>query len=221
MPSTRVTRLRELQVEDRAALDDLIDATLIGHVGLVVDGGPVVVPTAIAREGDTLFAHGSTGSKWMRAVSLGPPACVAVTSVDGVIVARSTFESSLRYRSAVVFGRFRRLEGPDKARALDRIADKLIPGRRAEVREPTESELNRTMVLAMPIETWSLKVSAGWPEDSEADVLGPAWAGIVPFRMCAEAPVAAPDLRGDVHVPPSVLTLSNGARDGNAPDRHG
>src|SRR5579862_8668057 len=117
MPSTRVTRLRELQVEDRAALDDLIDATLIGHVGLVVDGGPVVVPTAIAREGDTLFAHGSTGSKWMRAVSLGPPACVAVTSVDGVIVARSTFESSLRYRSAVVFGRFRRLEGPDKARS--------------------------------------------------------------------------------------------------------
>jgi nitroimidazol reductase NimA-like FMN-containing flavoprotein (pyridoxamine 5'-phosphate oxidase superfamily) len=207
VPSTRITRLRDLQVEDRSALDSLIDGTLVGHVGLVVDDGPVVVPTAVARENDSLLVHGSTGSRWMRALARGTPACVAVTALDGVIVARSTFESSMRYRSAVLYGRFDRLGGARKERALGVIVDKLIPGRAAEVRPSTAAELNRTMVLSMPITTWSLKVSDGWPEDSQPDVEGPAWAGVVPLTLRALPPQPAPDLRSGIPVPPSVAAL--------------
>lgn len=208
MPSTRVSRLRELQVEERAALDTLLDDSMVGHVGVVVDGGPVVIPTAIARDGDDLLAHGSTGSGWMRVAAGGVPACVTVTVLEGVIVARSAFESSLRYRSAVLFGSFGRLEGASKERALDILAEKLIPGRSAEVRPNSASELNRTMVLSMPIATWSVKVSDGWPDDSPADLDGPAWAGVVPFRLTGLPPLAAPDLRDGVPVPASVLALS-------------
>jgi nitroimidazol reductase NimA-like FMN-containing flavoprotein (pyridoxamine 5'-phosphate oxidase superfamily) len=208
MPSTRVSRLRELQVEDRAVLDALLDGSIVGHVGAVVDGGPVVIPTAIARDGDDLLAHGSTGSGWMRAAADGGPACVTVTALDGVIVARSAFESSLRYRSAVLFGAFERLEGGRKERALGILAEKLIPGRSAEVRPNTASELHRTMVLSMPIATWSLKVSDGWPDDDPDDVDGPAWAGVVPFLLRALPPLGAPDLRDGLPVPPSVLVLS-------------
>lgn len=207
MPRTRITRLRELQVTDRAALDGLLDEVAVGHVGLVVDEGPVVVPTAVARDGHHAIVHGSTGSGWMRVAADGVPACLAVTSVDGVIVARSAFESSLRYRSAVIFGRFERLEGASKQRALDVVIEKLIPGRSSEVRASTPGELSRTMVLSMPIETWSLKVSGGWPEDGAEDVAGPAWAGVVPLAMCAGAPSAAPDLRPGIEVPPAVLAL--------------
>ena len=210
VPTTRVSRLRELQVEERDALDALVDASIVGHVGVVADGTPVVIPTAIAREGDELIVHGSTGSGWMRGVAEGAPACVAVTALDGVIVARSAFESSLRYRSAVVFGSFRRLEGDRKERALSAIVDKLIPGRREEVRPSNEAELRKTMVLAMHIETWSLKVSSGWADDGPDDVDGPAWAGVVPLEVLAGAPLPAPDLREGIDVPPSVLRLSGG-----------
>lgn len=207
MSTTRVTRLRELQQDDRAVLNALIDETIVCHVGLIVDEGPVVVPTAVARHGDVLLAHGSVGSPWMRSAAKGGPACVTVTALDGVIVARSAFESSLRYRSAVLFGRFARLEGDDKHHALDAFVEKLIPGRRDEVRPSTREELRQTMVLAMPIETWSLKVSDGWSEDSEDDVAGPAWAGAVPFTVRAGPPAPAPDLRPGIAVPASVRAL--------------
>lgn len=207
MSTTRVSRLKELQHEDRSELDALIDGSIVCHVGLIVDEGPVVVPTAIARHGDVLLAHGSVASPWMRRAAQGGPACVAVTALDAVIVARTAFESSLRYRSAVVFGRFARLEGDDKARSLDAFIEKLIPGRGPEVRPSTPEELRQTMVLAMPIDTWSLKVSDGWPDDAEGDVAGPTWAGVVPFETTAGPPLRAPDLRSDIPVPPSVRAL--------------
>jgi nitroimidazol reductase NimA-like FMN-containing flavoprotein (pyridoxamine 5'-phosphate oxidase superfamily) len=207
VPRTRITRLRKYQVEERASLDSLLDEVPIGHVALVADGEPVVVPTAITRSGDTLLAHGSTGSRWMRLLASGAPASVAVTSLDGVIVARSAFESSYRYRSAVLFGCFSPLTGPAKAEALDVLVDKLIPGRRAEVRPSTKAELSRTMVLALPIETWSLKINSGWPGDEEEDIAGPAWAGVVPLALRAGAPLGAPDLRDGIPVPPSVRSL--------------
>ena len=203
-PRTRLRRLRERQVEDRSALDALLDEVLVAHVGLVIDGHPLVVPTAFARDGDQLLLHGSTGSGWMRAAAAGAPACVTVTALDGLVVARSTFESSMRYRSAVVFGVLRRLAASQRDLALDVVADKLLPGRRAEVRQSTAQERRRTLVLAMPIERWSLKVSEGWPEDTEEDRAGQAWAGVVPLRTAAGGPVAAPDLREGVAIPPSV-----------------
>lgn len=207
VPDTRITRLPEKGVTDRAQLDALLDQEYVGHVGLVRDGHPVVVPTAVARDRDRLLVHGSTGAGWMRALAAGADACVTVTSLEGLVLARSTFESSMHYRSAVVFGRFTRLDGADMEAALDVVVDKLLPDRRAEVRPSTAKELAATLVLAMPIETWSLKVSDGWPDDPPSDVEGDAWAGVVPLRLTVGEPLPAPDLRPGIPVPASVERL--------------
>ncbi len=209
MPSTRVTRLREMQVHDRQALNGLLDEVRVGHVGITTNDHPVVIPTAIARDGDTVLVHGSTGSGWMRLAAAGAPACLAVTALDGIVVARSTFESSFHYRSAVIFGVFERLVDERKHRALDVVAEKLIPGRLAEVRPSTAKELNKTMVLSLPIESWSLKVSDGWPDDDEEDVAGPAWAGVIPLTQKAKAARPAPGLRAGISIPASVAALTD------------
>jgi hypothetical protein len=204
----RPTRLPEKASTERADLDALLDATRVGHFAIVADDGtPVVIPTMVVRDGDRVLAHGSTGSRWMRRLAAGASTALGVTAYDGVVVARSAFESSIRYRSAVLFGRCSTLE-EDKERFLDLVTDALIPGRRAEVRRPTRAELAATLVLALPIEDWSLKVSAGWPEDEEGDVAGPAWAGVVPVDQVYGVPVPAPDLRAGIDVPPSVLALA-------------
>lgn len=212
---TRLTRLPEYGSDDREALDRLLDEQVVGHVGVVRPGGdPVVVPTAIARDGDRLLIHGSTGSRWMRLAADGAPVCVGVTAIDGVVVARSTFESSFRYRSAVLFGTCSRLEGAAKEAALDVLANRLIPGRAAEVRRPSARELAATMVLALPLAEWSLKVSGGWPDDGEEDVAGDAWAGVLPTAPVAYLdPVPAPDLRPGIPVPDSVRRLAGGQED--------
>jgi nitroimidazol reductase NimA-like FMN-containing flavoprotein (pyridoxamine 5'-phosphate oxidase superfamily) len=206
--NTRLTRLAELGSSDRAALDALLDASKVAHVAVVKNDHPVVIPTACARHGDVLLMHGSTGSGWMREVATGAPVSVAVTSVEGLVVARSAFESSMLYRSAVLFGCCTVLAGDDKRAALDVLTDHLIPGRAAEVRASTQKELAATLVLALPIETWSLKISDDWPEDPPEDVDGPAWAGLLPLDTSYAVPVAAPDLRDGIDVPPSVRQLS-------------
>jgi len=205
---TTITRLAEYAVDDRARLDQLLDEQLIAHVGVVrADGYPMVLPTAFARDGDRVLLHGSTGSPWMRRVADGAPVCVQVTAADALIVARSAFESSLRYRSAVLFGVCERVEGAAKASALDVLTDRLIPGRTAEVRRPTAKELAATLVLALPISEWSLKVSDGWSDDPDTDLAGDAWAGVVPMVTGYGAAIAAPDLRQGIAVPGSVSRL--------------
>lgn len=205
---TALTRLPEYATDDRAALDRLLDEQIVGHVGLVrPDGRPVVLPTAIARDGDRLLIHGSTGSPWMRAVADSTPVCVQVTATDAIVVARSAFESTLRYRSAVLFGVCGPIEGPAKQTALDMLTDRLLPGRVSEVRRPTVKELAATLVLALPISEWSLKVSDGWPEDPDSDLSGDAWAGVVPIVTGYGEPVPAPDLRAGIALPGSVQRL--------------
>ena len=137
----------------------------------------------------------------------GVPTALAITSYDGLVVARSAFESSLRYRSAVLFGSCATLPDDEKERVLDLVTDALVPGRVAEVRRPTRAELAATLVLALPIDDWSLKVSAGWPEDEPDDVAGPAWAGVVPLHQTYDPPLPAPDLAPGIEVPPSVVAL--------------
>lgn len=203
-----MSRLRELQVDERPALYSLLDEMRIGHIGFSADDGPVVIPTGIVRLLDSVVVHGSTGSAWMRAVAEGAPACLAVTSLDGMIVARSAFESSFRYRSAVIFGRFEKLDGEAKLSALDAVVDKMLPGRLSEVRPSTAAERNKTLVLSLPIEQWSLKVSAGWPDDGPEDVGGSAWAGVVPFAVKSGPVLPAPDLRAGIPVPRSVSGLT-------------
>ena len=208
VPSTEITRLREKASTDRAALDKLLDDVHVGHFGIVTEAGhPVVFPTAIARDGDRVLVHGSTGSPWMRALAAGAPTCLTVTAEDGLVVARSAFESSIHYRSAVIFGTCTALADDEREAALDLITEHLLPGRTSEIRRPTSKEVNATQVLAMQIETWSLKVSAGWPDDPDSDVDGPAWAGVVPRVISYGSPLAAPDLRDGIELPPSVQSL--------------
>jgi nitroimidazol reductase NimA-like FMN-containing flavoprotein (pyridoxamine 5'-phosphate oxidase superfamily) len=211
MSRTDITRIREKGSADRAALDALLDSCILGHFGTVDEaGGPVVIPTAVVRDCDTVLAHGSTGSPWMRRLAAGAPACLTVTELEGVVVARSAFESSLHYRSAVLFGSCTVVtDAAAKDRALDLITERLIPGRNAEIRRPRKSELAATLVLALPIVEWSLKISDGWPDDPDDDVAGDAWAGVVPQKIRHGVPRAAPDLRGGIAVPPSVLRLAD------------
>jgi nitroimidazol reductase NimA-like FMN-containing flavoprotein (pyridoxamine 5'-phosphate oxidase superfamily) len=210
---TTITRLREKARDDRAQLDALLDSAVVGHFALAdAERGPVVVPTAVVRDGDRVLAHGSTGSRWMRLLADGAPTCLAVTALDGVVVARSAFESSLHYRSAVLFGRCSALAADERERALDLITEALIPGRTAELRRPTRRELDATLVLALPIAEWSLKVSAGWPDDPPEDVAGDAWAGVVPVERRYGRPRPAPDLGAGIAVPKSVRSLVEGAQ---------
>jgi uncharacterized protein len=209
VPSTTVTRLGEKQRTSRDELHELLGATPLATIALVRDGHPVVFPTGFARVGDELVIHGSTGSPWMRALAGGAAAAVSVTALDGVLVARSAFESSFRYRSAVLFGVFALVPEADKVRYLEAVTDSFIPGRVAELRASTRKELAATMALSLPIaeDNWSLKVSAGWPEDPDSDVAGPAWAGVVPMTTSYGAPLPAPDLTAGIPLPESVRAL--------------
>jgi uncharacterized protein len=173
MASTELTRLRDRAVTDRTGLDRLLDDTFLAHVGLTDgQGSVVVIPTAVVRDGDRVLVHGSTGSGWMRRAAAGQPACLTVTDLSGIIVARSAFENSLRYRSAVLFGTFTRLPNAEVPRALDLFTEHLLPGRTAEIRPNHRRELAATMVLSMPIGQWSMKVAAGWPADAPDDLAG-------------------------------------------------
>lgn len=205
---TQLTRVPELGSSDRSELHRLLDDARVGHFAFVIDGTPAVIPTLIARDGDTVLAHGSTGSPWMRRLAGGDPVCLAVTLLEGLVVARSAFESSMLYRSAVIYGSCSAVRDPDEKRAaLDRLTDSFLPGRVAEVRAPTKKELAATLVLRMAVDEWSLKLSTGWPEDPADDVAGPAWAGKVPLEAVYTEPVAAPDLRAGIAVPESVRAL--------------
>ena len=191
--TTAVRRLPEKQVRDRQALDAVLDAALAVHVAVVDGDLPYVVPMGCARDRDELLVHGSTASRTMRALAAGRPTCATVTLLDGVVVARSRFESSMRYRCAMVFGSFWALHGREKERALDVLSRRLLPGVEGQ-REPSARELAATAVLAMPIEAWSLKVSAGFPDDAAEDLERPVWAGVVPLRHAWGEPQPAPDL---------------------------
>jgi nitroimidazol reductase NimA-like FMN-containing flavoprotein (pyridoxamine 5'-phosphate oxidase superfamily) len=209
-PSTRITRIGEKQDTSRSSLDELLDSTPLATIALVRDGHPVIFPTGFARIGDELVIHGSTGSPWMRALAGGAAAAVSVTALDGLVVARSGFESSFRYRSAAVFGVFEKVPEADKVGYLDAVTEKFIPGRVAELRASNRKELAATMALRMPIgeDNWSLKVSAGWPEDPEEDVAADAWAGVVPMTISYGAPQSAPDLTPGIPVPASVRAMT-------------
>jgi nitroimidazol reductase NimA-like FMN-containing flavoprotein (pyridoxamine 5'-phosphate oxidase superfamily) len=212
-PSTQVTRLREKQDTSRVRLDELLDSTPLATIALVRDGHPVVFPTGFARVGDEVVIHGSTGSPWLRALASGAPAAVSVTALDGVVVARSGFESSFRYRSAAVFGVFELVGEDEKERYLDALVESFIPGRVAELRANTRKEVVATQALRLTIgdANWSLKISGGWPEDPEEDVASGAWAGVVPMTVSYGAPLVAPDVPAGIPTPESVRVLSGNA----------
>ncbi len=207
---TRVRRLPELAVPERSALHAVLDAALVATVAVVDDGQPYAVPVACARWGDRLLLHGSTGSRLFRLLAAGEPACVTVTLVDGLVLARSAFESSMNYRSVMVLGSCSVVADADKVAAMQRLTDHLMPGRWAELRSPTRKELAATTVLAMPLTECSVKISAGGPEDPAADLDEPVWAGVVPVEHRWGTPVPAVDLRFDVPPPAYVAGWPDG-----------
>lgn len=219
-PNIEVSRLREKQIYDRDQLDALLDSTPLVTIAFVRDGHPVALPIGFARIGDELVIHGSTGSPWLREPASGARASASVTSLDGIVLARSGFESSFRYRSAVLFGSFAAVDIAAKDRYLTALLDSFIPGRSAELRGSTAKELAATIVLALPItgENWSLKVSNGWPDDGPDDVAAGGWAGVVPVAMTYGEPLRAPDCDPAIPVPPSVQSMTGVVTDGRGRD---
>jgi nitroimidazol reductase NimA-like FMN-containing flavoprotein (pyridoxamine 5'-phosphate oxidase superfamily) len=205
----RVKRLPERGVYDRDAIDAILDEGRICHLGFVHNGQPLVIPTIHARDGDRVYVHGSTASRTLRALRGGLPACITVTILDGLVVARSVFEHSMNYRSVIVLGTARAIEDPDeKLAGLRAIAEHVLPGRWKEARLPNPSELKQTLLLALPLDEASAKVRTGPPEDQEEDYDLPIWAGEVPMRLTWLPPRPDPLLAADVEIPPSVQSLT-------------
>lgn len=192
-PRSTVGRHRERARTDRADLYAVLDAGLVCHLGVVLDGAPVVLPTGYGRIGETAYVHGSTGARWLRVPA---PACLTVTHLDGVVYARSVFSHSMNYRSAVVHGELRRVTDPEEALAgLRAIVEQLAPGSWEHARRPTGRELAATTVAALDLDEASVKVRCGPPGDDEADVAaGAVWAGVLPVREVFGEPDPCPRL---------------------------
>jgi len=207
-----VNRHRERARTERAVLDAVLDAGVVGTLSTVVDGRPWVVPMLYARLGDRVVMHGSTGAGALRHVAAGAPAALCVVHLDGVVVAQTTFESSANYRSAVVHGRLRPLDGADKSGALDALSDAIVPGRTAEVRAMTGKELAATLALELPITdgAWTVKVRTGPPSPIQEDATEAertAWTGVVPLRTVAGEPEPTDWCPPDTPIPASVHRL--------------
>jgi|SRR5436190_10027692 len=187
---TRVRRLPERGRYDRETINAILDEALICHAGFVVDGHPVVIPTIHTRIDDALYFHGSPASGMLRNLKDGADTCVTVTLLDGLVLARSAFHSSMNYRSAVVFGKAEEVtDREEKLRVLAAIVEHVCRGRSADARGPNEVELKQTIVLRLPIAEASAKVRTGPPSDDEADYALPIWAGVVPLTLTPGAPV--------------------------------
>ena len=199
---TKLRRLPKRGAHDRDTIDAILDEALVAHLAFVHDGRPAVIPTLHARVGDEVYVHGSAASRALRELGAGIEACLEVTLVDGIVLARSAFHHSINYRSVVLYGTARPIEEPaERERALEAFTERLVPGRWADVRPPTRKELKATSVLALPIREGSAKVRSGPPVDDEEDYALDAWAGVVPLRLQTLPPEPDPRLRPGIAEP--------------------
>jgi nitroimidazol reductase NimA-like FMN-containing flavoprotein (pyridoxamine 5'-phosphate oxidase superfamily) len=196
---------------DRVDVDRILDRALVAHVAFVSDGQPFCIPTLCARVGDSALIHGSSASRMLRGLSAGAPACLTATLTDGLVLARSAFEHSINYESAIVLGQLEAVTDPEAKRAaLQAFTEKLLPGRWDEVRQPTAKELKATAVLSLAIDEASAKVRTGPPETPPEDEDVAVWAGEVPILTRYGAPVTAPDIPPGTEISPSVARLLAG-----------
>lgn len=190
---TELTRLPKRGSHDTAVINPILDEGLVCHVSYQVDGQPFLIPTAYARVEDTIYLHGSVGSHFFRELAKGVDVCLAVTLIDGLVLARSAFHHSVNYRSVIVFGKTRLVtDEAERWLALERITEHLVPGRWADTRQPNASEMKKTMVIAIPIEEASAKTRSGGVNDEPADADLPHWAGVLPLTIQAGTPVQDP-----------------------------
>ena len=179
----KVRQLREKAAYDKETVHGILDSAMLAHVAFVQDGEPVVVPMLYGREGETIFLHGARKARVIRLLESTGTACLNVTHVDGLVFARSAFNSSMNYRSATVFGSARLVEGEsEKLHALRVITECTMPGRWDELREPLVNEVKMTGIIALDIESASAKISTGMPEDEDEDYRIPVWAGVLPLE---------------------------------------
>jgi hypothetical protein len=199
---TKVRRLPERGKYDSESVYGILDEAFTCHVGFVVESQPYVIPTGFARVNDTLYIHGSAASRMLRTLADGVQVCVTVTLIDGIVMARSGFHSSMNYRSVVILGRATQVEGRDeKLAALAAFSEQVMPGRWQDLRETTDAELKGTLVLSLPLEEVSAKVRTGPPKDDEEDYALPLWAGVVPLKLTAGNPINDPRLATGIEPP--------------------
>lgn len=198
---TRITRLPERGVTDWEVITSILDEGFVCHTAYVTDGRPVVIPILYARDDRRLLLHGSNSMGLAKAVRSASPLSIAVTHVDGLVVARSAFHSSANYRSVVIHGQGRILESEEKGSAFDLIVEKLIPGRLADLRESTESEIKQTAIVEVGLDEISAKVRTGGPKDEPEDMDLDVWAGVLPMSLVAGSPLPADDLKDGIDTP--------------------
>lgn len=197
---TRIVRESQRGVYDRETIYKILDEGFVCHAGFSVDGQPYVIPTLFARVGDAIYFHGSAASRMLRNLSDEIPVCITVTLTDGFVLARSVFNHSMNYRSVVALGRATLVEAPEeKFEALHAFTEKILPGRWDDARQPSEKELKATSVLRMPLTEVSAKIRTGPPMDDDPDYAIPVWAGVIPVRLDAGAPIR--DERCDAAIP--------------------
>lgn len=200
---TRVVREANRGVYDRDSIYTILDEGLVCHVGFVIDGQPYVIPTLYARVGDAIYFHGSAASRMLRTLSDGVAVCVTVTHADGLVLARSVFNHSMNYRSVVALGRAALVDDPaEKREALHAFTEKILPGRWNDARQPNEQELKATSILRLPLVEVSAKTRTGPPLDDPDDYAVSVWAGVIPLRLVADAPVRDPKCDPSLEVPP-------------------
>ncbi len=205
---TRVRRHAERAKTERTALDAVLDAGRICHLGVVVDGSPVVLPTAYGRIGDTLYLHGSSANRSLQAAD-GHEVCITVTHFDGLVCARAAFSHSVNYRCAVVFGTARMItDHAERLAGLRAVTEQLIPGRWDTLRAPTRKELAATSVIAVPLAEASVKVRTGPPKDDPADLGAGIWAGVLPAALTFGEPVPDPALPPGIGTPEHIRALA-------------
>lgn len=201
---TTLNRLKKRSVEDRDEMYEILDSTILCHVGYVENSQPFVLPYAFTRDGDRILIHGSSGARFMRELAKGVPTCVTVTKLDGMVVARTTYDSSMNYRSVVILGAASEITGPEKNELLERVSNGLLPGRVSEVRTSTAKELAATTLLSLSLDEASVKVRTGMPEDGEGTGTG-VWSGVIPVHLVAGDPIPGDEESAGLEVPPSVL----------------
>lgn len=211
-PPTERTTLKRLPKRgdyDRDAIFAILDEAFICHVGFIVDGKPVVIPTSYVRVADDVYIHGSAASRMLRSLEEGIDVCVTVTLIDGLVLARSAFHHSINYRSVVIFGKAIVVDDQsEKLRALHAFTEHVVPGRWADVRPPDENELRATLVLRLSLAEVSAKVRTGPPIDDERDYEIPMWAGVLPLRLIADAPLADDRVPAGIEAPDYVREYS-------------
>src|SRR5215510_12803621 len=211
---TKLKRLPKRGHFDRETVYGILDEGFICHVGFAPEGQPVVIPTGYARAGDTLYIHGSQASRMLRTLSGGVDACVTVTLIDGLVLARPAMHHSMNYRSVVIFGRARVVQDPqEKIMSLESFVEHVIPGRWADVRQPSETEMKVTEVIALPLTEASAKIRTGPPVDDEPDYDLDCWAGVIPLQLDARQPLGDARLAPSIPVPPYAVSYQRGQED--------